>query len=83
MNAVSPSFNAANFKAPVLLIHGDKDEIVPIEQSIRMEKALKAAGKQVAFLTVEDEGHNFAAEESDIKVMWEMVRFLSTHLGPN
>jgi dipeptidyl aminopeptidase/acylaminoacyl peptidase len=83
MKAASPSFNADKFKAPVLLIHGDKDEIVPIEQSRRMDKALRDAGKSVEFITIEDEGHHFAAEESDIRVMKEIDRFVAANIGAN
>lgn len=83
MKAASPAFNATKFKVPVLLIHGDKDDIVPIEQSRRMDKALRDAGKPVEFITIDGEGHHFAAEESDIRVMKEIDRFLATHIGPN
>jgi dipeptidyl aminopeptidase/acylaminoacyl peptidase len=83
MKAVSPAVHADKFKVPVLLIHGDKDDIVRIDQSERMEQALKAAGKPVEFITIKDEGHHFAAEESDIKVMNEISRFVTTYLGAN
>lgn len=81
MKAVSPALQATKFRAPVLLIHGDKDDNVPIDQSQRMEKALQAAGKQVHFVTVSGEGHNFSKRASDIKAMSEMETFFATHLG--
>lgn len=83
MKAASPAMHADKFKVPVLLIHGDKDDVVRIAQSKRMEQAMKAAGKSVEFITIKDEGHHFVAEESDIKVMKEISRFVTTHLGAN
>jgi dipeptidyl aminopeptidase/acylaminoacyl peptidase len=81
MNAVSPALHAPNFRAPVLLIHGDADENVPIEQSVRMDKALRAAGKKVEFVIVEKEGHNFSKRSSDLKVMSELEKFIAANIG--
>ena len=41
----SPALNAAAFKAPVLMFHGDIDVNVDIEQSRKMDKELRKAGK--------------------------------------
>ncbi len=81
MQAVSPALHADKFKAPVLLIHGNRDEVVPIDQSQRMEKALKTAGKYVRLTTIPDEGHNFSKTESDTKVMSELESFLYSCIG--
>ncbi len=81
MQAVSPALHADRFKVPVLLIHGDADKIVPIDQSERMNDALKKAGKQVEFVKIAGEGHQFAKTESDIKVMSELERFLNAYIG--
>lgn len=81
MKAVSPALHAARFTAPVLLIHGEHDDIVPIDQSKRMDKALRAAGKQVAFVEIDNEGHHFAKPASDLKLMTELEKFLTTHIG--
>jgi dipeptidyl aminopeptidase/acylaminoacyl peptidase len=47
-NAVegSPYFHARNFQAPVLMFHGDRDLNVDIDQSRKMDQALRHAGKQ-------------------------------------
>ncbi|RYY26042.1 MAG: S9 family peptidase [Sphingomonadales bacterium] len=41
----SPARNAAAFKAPVLMFHGDKDINVDIDQARLMDRQLKGAGK--------------------------------------
>ncbi len=41
----SPAQNAAAFKAPVLMFHGDMDLNVDIDQSRKMDKELRSAGK--------------------------------------
>ena len=55
----SPTRQAGNVTVPVLLIHGEDDQIVPIEQSELMEAALKKSGKTVTFKRVPGEGHSF------------------------
>lgn len=79
--AVSPAQQAQNFKAPVLLVHGDDDTNVPIDQSQRMDKALRAAGKQVEFVAIEHEGHNFLKPASNLKLLTELERFIGAHIG--
>ncbi len=81
MKSVSPALNAASFKVPVLLIHGSADRIVPIDQSNRMRKALEKAGKEVRFVEIKGEGHNFTEYASDLRLMQEMEQFVNAHIG--
>ncbi|MBO9559321.1 MAG: S9 family peptidase [Caulobacter sp.] len=53
----SPALRAAEFKAPVLLIHGTEDTIVTPKQSRIMAKALKAAGKPCELVEMKGVGH--------------------------
>ena len=48
--AKSPARSAATVKAPVLLLHGAEDSVVPIDQSERMAQALQKTGKSVTFV---------------------------------
>lgn len=53
----SPALRAAEFKAPVLLIHGTEDTIVTPRQSRIMAKALKVAGKPCELIEMKGVGH--------------------------
>jgi len=44
---------------PLLMIHGQEDTTVPFDQSLRMEKAYRAAGNSVKLIPVKNAGHNF------------------------
>ncbi|MDZ4738788.1 MAG: prolyl oligopeptidase family serine peptidase [Alphaproteobacteria bacterium] len=81
MKAVSPAYHAANFVAPVLLIHGKNDVNVRHNQSIRMDKALFKANKKSELVLLEFEGHAFAFPPSRLKMFTEIERFLQTHIG--
>lgn len=50
---------------PFLIVHGDKDESVPHEQSEKMVAALKKAGVPVEFITVKGGGHAMGAAPGD------------------
>ena len=50
---------------PFLIVHGDKDRLIPISQSQLLYDALKAAGVQVKFHTVKGAGHGFDSPQVD------------------
>ena len=66
--------------APFLILHGDKDGIVPLAQSRELAEALKKAGVEVDLRVVKGSGHGgpaFLSPESR-KLIDE---FLAKHLG--
>lgn len=80
LRAASPSQRAQYVKAPVLLIHGADDHVVPVKQSEIMLAALREAGKSVDFVKLEESGHSFRTDEDERKELVSMLNFLSTNL---
>ena len=80
--AVSPLLHVEQIKAPILLIHGDADEIVPYDQSKDMKKALDKSGRQTRLITLEDEGHSDWSEEDEKWSMTADRRFRQASIGP-
>ena len=76
---ISPAKQAARASCPVLLIHGTDDVIVPIDQSRRMESALKAAGKDVQLVTYKGQDHWETIGSARIEMMKTALDFLSQH----
>lgn len=81
--AVSPRRQVQAFRAPVLLIHGTKDDTVPIDQSRDMEKALREAGKSVRLVELSHEWHSPVLRRSQILLYEELDAFLAANLPPN
>lgn len=81
MAAASPENFAANFKAPVLLIHGTDDRRVPINQSEQMHKALKKAKKEVTFIELKGEDHHMSKGPTRLTALEETVKFVNAHIG--
>lgn len=82
--AASPARHAASIAVPVLLVHGEDDDIVPIDQSERMERALREAGRAPRFVRLADSGHFWDGwnNESRLTVFRESEAFLGQHLAP-
>lgn len=80
--AKSPARAAASVRAPILLIHGADDTVVPIEQSQRMARALAAAGKPHQLIELANEDHwMWSKSSSRIRTLTELERFLGEHIG--
>jgi acetyl esterase/lipase len=56
--AASALSYAAASASPMLIIHGEKDSLVPVDQSRRFEAALTKAGARASLLVLPDAGHN-------------------------
>lgn len=78
--AASPADFAANVKIPMLLIHGDRDENVPFEQSVIMRDALTKAGRDVEFVELPGEEHT-PFGPAMIKTLNAIEAFLAKHIN--
>ena len=81
-NAMSP-FNYANrIKAPVLLIHGQRDDnsgTFPI-QSERLFAAIKGNGGNVRYVQLPLEPHGYTARETQRHLLWEYINWLDKYV---
>jgi dipeptidyl aminopeptidase/acylaminoacyl peptidase len=79
LKSISPVNFAQEFKAPVLLIHGEDDTVVKIGQSEDMRDALEDAKKQVTFVELEDEDHWLSTSSSRQSALTEIDKFLNKY----
>jgi dipeptidyl aminopeptidase/acylaminoacyl peptidase len=79
---MSPFFYANKVNEPILLTHGEADNnsgTFPI-QSERFYMALKGHGATVRYVTLPLESHGYAARESVLHTLYEMVTWFDTHV---
>jgi acetyl esterase/lipase len=57
---VSPITQVSARSAPFLIFHGEKDQTVPPEQSVRLAEALRSAGVPAQMVLVKNTDHDFA-----------------------
>jgi dipeptidyl aminopeptidase/acylaminoacyl peptidase len=83
LTAITPAELADKADAPVLLIHGKDDTVVPLEQSETMERALRRAGKPVEFIKMDNEDHWLSREETRIEMLKAAVAFVEKYNPAN
>lgn len=70
---VSPINYVNKNNPPIITIHGDKDQLVPYEESVRLHKALDAAGVTNELITMPGAGHGGFTYEQNQKA-WAAIR---------
>lgn len=83
LESISPVNLSEKFQAPVLLIHGENDEVVRSRQSEEMYKSLKRAQKEVTFIELDNENHNLMSEAGRQRALQQTIEFINSHIGEN
>jgi len=81
IRAVSPVELAAKVKAPIMLIHGRDDTVVPFTQSKAMEGALKKARKPVTLIALDGEDHWLSGAQTRTRMLTESMAFIEKQIG--
>jgi dipeptidyl aminopeptidase/acylaminoacyl peptidase len=76
----SPRLHAANVKVPVLLVHGNDDWTVEVDQSEMMAKALADAGKPYKLVIIKDTDHYFQTQAAQRQLFTPIAQFLHEQL---
>ncbi|GAA0646845.1 alpha/beta hydrolase family protein [Brevundimonas lenta] len=82
LDTLSPARLAEQADAPILLLHGKDDTVVPIHQSRIMASALREAGKPYEMIELAGEDHWLSRSETRLRMLAETVRFLEAHNPP-
>jgi len=85
MISISPAYQAQNVNAPLMLIHGTDDLIVPFSQAEEMAEALEAAGKPYELVAIQDGPHQSyrMTVENKLELYSNLERFLLEHNPPD
>ncbi len=78
----SPLAHVDARSAPTLIVHGTADDVVPVEQSRRFFRGLRASGVEARLVELEGEGHSFESPDNVRIWIGEMMGFLRAHLKP-
>jgi acetyl esterase/lipase len=77
---VSPLLHVSADDAPVLMIHGDKDLLVPIEHSQNIIPEFEKAKVGSELITIEGAAHGFSPEQNVKTVAPAMMEWFEKHL---
>ena len=81
LHRISPLRQAAKARAPVLLIHGRNDTVVPFGQSWAMAKALTKHGKSGRLIELPGEDHWLSTASARIEMLGRSIEFIDAHIG--
>jgi dipeptidyl aminopeptidase/acylaminoacyl peptidase len=70
-------------RTPILLVHGDQDTFISIEQSERMAGRLKSMNIEHEFLELKEENHFLVRSANRTLFLEALERFLGKHLPVN
>ena len=74
----SPVFHIKSSLPPFLIIHGERDRVIPVEHSEWFFRALAEARVEAQFIVVPDKGHWFRLNNEQFA---EVSRFFQVHLA--
>ncbi|MCE7901733.1 MAG: S9 family peptidase [Gammaproteobacteria bacterium PRO9] len=74
---VSPLRHAREVRIPLLLVHGEDDDVVPVIQSEKMADALKAAGKTHEFVRIKEGSNTLDEEDQRLQLLTALDGFLA------
>jgi dipeptidyl aminopeptidase/acylaminoacyl peptidase len=80
---ISPVHHADQADAPIQLIHGKDDTVVPIQESRKMAAALKAAGKTVEYIELPGQDHWLRDEATRIQMLKAQMDFVVKYNPPD
>jgi dipeptidyl aminopeptidase/acylaminoacyl peptidase len=80
LTEISPINHVEKIRAPLLVIHGANDPRVPIGEAEQMVDRLRALGRTVEFIRLEDEGHQIAKMKNKLTIYPRVAQFLRLQL---
>ena len=76
----SPINNVGNVKAPILLIHDEDDQTIPVEQSQMMAAELKRQQKIYQYIELKEGNHELTSFSHRKQTFEAIEAFLKKHL---
>jgi dipeptidyl aminopeptidase/acylaminoacyl peptidase len=80
LQKISPITNAANIKVPLMVVHGQNDPRVPLNEAQQIVQAVRQNGLPVWYLMAKDEGHGFSKKRNVDYQFYATVMFIKKFL---
>lgn len=80
LESISPIHRASRIKTPLLVIHGENDPRVPIDEARQIINAVNESGGIADSLIFPDEGHGVGKLENRLTLYRKMVEFFDKYL---
>ncbi len=74
----SPLYHLDKLDSPILLLHGENDQRLPVQESRQFDEACKAASKDCTYIEFEGQGHGLKGLANQVRVWTSVFSFLSS-----
>jgi dipeptidyl aminopeptidase/acylaminoacyl peptidase len=81
LERLSPMRHIDRVTAPLLVVHGALDSNVPLNEGLQVVAALRALGRQVEYLQLQGEGHEYRNRATRELLLASVAEFLACALG--
>ncbi len=81
LKSQSPINFADKIRAPLLIYHGTKDDLIKPEQSDKIAAALIAQGNVVKYYRNQKEAHGFGTPDAEAELYCAVLNFLNKHIA--
>lgn len=79
----NPINHSANFRTPMLIIHGEQDYRVPYYQALTLYSTLQSKGVPSRLVVYPNENHWILSPQNSIYWNWEVQSWLARYIGGN
>jgi dipeptidyl aminopeptidase/acylaminoacyl peptidase len=81
LERISPINKVDKITVPLFIIQGDRDERVPLSESLQIYESLKSRGIPVKMIRFPDEGHGVVNLKNRITAFTELLKWLRQYVG--
>lgn len=81
LKSQSPVYNVGKLIRPLLIMHGEKDKIVQVEQAHRLRKALDVYERPYEWKLFPDMGHSFDEKKQAIELFSTALEFIEKNIA--
>ena len=81
LREISPLYSVDRIEAPLMVVQGANDPVVPKVESEQIVESMKQRGRPTEYLLFPDEGHGLNKRENILKAYPAMVQFLKKYLA--
>jgi dipeptidyl aminopeptidase/acylaminoacyl peptidase len=81
LREISPLYSVDQIEAPLMVVQGANDPVVPKIESEQIVESMKKRGRATEYLLFPDEGHGLNKRENILKAYPAIVQFLKKYLA--
>lgn len=80
LKAISPAYLIERLQRPILVMHGDDDDVVDVEHAYRLKRMLEKYNKPFQWHIFHGANHNFSEVDETLELFSKVAVFVADHI---